>query len=101
MRDESSVYEKFVRQVSFNDQRYQVNLPRKENHPPLPDNFELCHKWLIGLLKRLKQNPQLLVEHDSVIKDQLDRGIVDVVTDPSSSNRLLTVTKLITYITMG
>ena len=86
MKDESSVYEKFIQQVSFNGQRYQVKLPWKENHPPLPDNFELCRRRLISLLKRLKQNPQLLVEYDSVIKDQLDREIVEIVADPSLSN---------------
>lgn len=52
----------------------------------MPDNFELCHRQLTGLLKRLKQNLQLLVEYDSVIRDQLNRGIIEVVTDPSPTN---------------
>ena len=85
MKDESSVYEKFVQQISFDGQRYQVSLPWKENHPSLPDNFELCRGRLFSLLKRLKQNPQLLAEYDAVIKDQLNRGIIEVVTDPSST----------------
>ena len=83
MKDEPSVYDKFVQQISFDGQRYQVSLPWKENAPPLPDNFELCHKWLDSLLRRLRQNPQLLTEYDSVIRDQLSRGIVEVIDDPS------------------
>ncbi|ORU90924.1 MAG: hypothetical protein A6F71_08245 [Cycloclasticus sp. symbiont of Poecilosclerida sp. M] len=85
MRDESSVYEKFIQQILFDGQRYQVSLPWKDYHPPLPDNLELCRRRFNGLLIRLKQNPQLLKEYDSVIKDQMNRGIVEVVQDQSST----------------
>ena len=84
MKNESSVYDKFVQQISFDGQRYQVSLPWKENHSPLPDNLELCHRQLISLLRRLKQNLQLLAEYELVIKDQLGRGIIEIVADPSS-----------------
>ena len=60
--------------LTFDGQRYQVSLPWKENTPPLPDN-----------LRKLKQKPQLLAEYDSIIRDQLSRGIVEVVNDPSLS----------------
>ena len=85
MKDEPSVYDKFVQQISFDGQRYQVGLPWKENTPPLPDNFELCRRRLDSLLKRLKQNPTLLAEYDSVIRDQLRRGIVKVVNHSESA----------------
>ena len=84
MKNESSVYDKFVQQISFDGQRYQLSLPWKENHSPLPDNLELCHRQLISLLRRLKQNFQLLAEYELVIKDQLGRGIIEIVADPSS-----------------
>ena len=32
-----------------------------------------------GLLRRLKQNPSLLHEYDAVIRDQLAKGIIEVV----------------------
>ena len=83
MKDEPSVYDKFVQRISFDGQRYQVSLPWKENAPPLPDNFELCRRRLDSLLRRLKQNPPLLVEYDSVIRDQLSRGIIEVVNNTS------------------
>ena len=60
-----------------------MSLPRKENTPPPPDNFELCHRRLDSLLRRLKQNPPLLAEYDSVIRDQLSRGIIKVVNNTS------------------
>ena len=44
IKNEPSVYDKFVQQILFDGQRYQVSLPWKENTPPLPDNLELCHR---------------------------------------------------------
>ena len=38
LKDEQSVYEKFVQQISFKDGRYEVQLPWKESHSLLPDN---------------------------------------------------------------
>ena len=83
-KDEPSVYDKFVQQISFDGERYQVSLPWRENTPPLPDTFELCRRRLDSLLRRLKQNPPLLAEYNSVIRDQLRQGIIEVVDDPSS-----------------
>ena len=81
-KDETSVYDKFVQQIRFDGQRYEVSLPWKEHHPPLPDHLDLCHKRLTGLIKRLKQNPQLLEEYNAIIQDQLNQGIVEVLTQP-------------------
>ena len=90
MKEEPSVYEKFTQQVSFDGQQYEVSLPWKEHHQPLPDNLDLCSRRLASLLKRLRQNPKLLIEYDSVIKDQLNKEIIEVVENPlsSDSNRI-------------
>lgn len=50
----------------------------------LPDNYNLCQTRLSGLLRRLKQNPSLLREYDAVIRDQLAKGIVEVVNSDLS-----------------
>ena len=39
-------------------------------------------KRLTNLLKRLRQDPEVLKEYDSVIRDQLSKGIVEVVEKP-------------------
>ena len=49
----------------------------KATHPPLPENYELSLRRLQGLLSRLREKP----EYDSVIKDQIERGIVEVVNE--------------------
>lgn len=82
--DESPVHDKFVQSISFNGERYTVSLPWREGHPSLPDHFELCYKRLLGLFKRLKQDPQLLRNYHSVIKDQISNGVVEIVDDPST-----------------
>jgi len=49
--------------------------------PPLSDHRKMCEDRLRGLLNRLK----ILREYDSVFKYQLERGIVEVVSDPEVS----------------
>jgi hypothetical protein len=84
-KNEASVYGKFVQQIRFDGQRYEVSLPWKEHHLPLPDYLDLCRKRLIGLIKRLKQTPQLLKKYDVIIRHQLDKGIVEVLLQPTST----------------
>ena len=83
---ECSVYEEFERSISSHDGRYEVHLPWKDPHPMLPDNYDLSQKRLTGLLKRLRQSPQVLQQYDTVIKDQLNRVIVEVVKQPELSD---------------
>ena len=75
----SSLYDKFVSEVEFTEGRYQVQLPFKEDHELLPDNFALCRSRLVSLLKRLKLKPEMLKHYDDVIQDQQQQGIVEPV----------------------
>ena len=56
-------------------------VPWKESHDALPDNYHLSKKRIFSLLHRLKQSPSILKEYDTIIRDQLSRGIVEVVDD--------------------
>ena len=78
-----SVYEEFEERITFENDRYKVHLPWKLPHPILPDNYELSMKRLSNLLKLLNQDPEVLKEYDSVIKEQLKNGIVEVVEKPA------------------
>jgi hypothetical protein len=68
MQPEKSVYDEFVDTISYKDPR-----------PTLPDNYVPSLKRLNGLLTRLRQEPDILLEYDAVIKDQIEKGIVEVV----------------------
>ena len=76
---ERSVQEEFSENIHFKDGRYEVSLPWRESHPMLPDNYHLCEKRLQGLLRRLRQDPTVLREYDSIIQAQIGRGIVQEV----------------------
>ena len=77
----SSPLTRHLHEVSFKDHRYEVELSWKEFHPPLPNNYNLCQRRLAGLLRRLKQDPDLYCEYKTVIKDQMRKRIVEFVTD--------------------
>ena len=49
----------------------------KVGHPPLNNNKAASLAQLSNLLSKLKRNPELFVEHDSKIKEQLAVGIVE------------------------
>lgn len=80
------MYDTFIEKIRFDRQRYEICLPWKEFHPPLPDNRQLCVKRLQGLLRRLQQTPELLSEYDTIMRDQLSRGIIETVSQPSISS---------------
>ena len=85
-----SIHEEFLEKLTHRGNHYQVNLPWKATHPPLPDNYELSHRRLSSLLSRLRKEPNVLKEYDNVIKEQIDRGIVEVVDEEArpESNRI-------------
>ena len=83
------IYADFERQISFRKSRYEVNLPWKETHSTLPTHYELSLKRLTGLLTRLRQSPDILQQYGTVIKDQLKRGIVEVVDERKPQNNLV------------
>ena len=77
--NEANVYQSFEDEVAFVDGRYQIKLPWKPEHAVLPDNFQLSKKWLLSSFSKLKANPKLLQEYDTIIKDQEQRGIIERV----------------------
>ena len=53
--DEKGICENFPDCIYKNsEKRYEANLPFKETHPILNDNFNLCKKRLMNLYSKLK-----------------------------------------------
>ncbi len=75
------VYEEFLESIKYEDNHYEVNLPWKPDHAELPDNYDLSKKRLLGLLKRLHNEPEVLKEYDNVIRGQCNKGIVEPVPE--------------------
>ena len=79
---ESSVYEQFEKEISFSGGRYEVSLPWKDPLSTLPDNYQLSSKRLQSLLRRLQQGPERLEDYNTIIQEQIESGIVEVVNNP-------------------
>ena len=74
------MYQKFLEDVKFTGERFEVCLPWKEDHSTLRDNF-YPSKWrLKSLLQHLRSKMPILEEYDKVIKDQEERGKVENVS---------------------
>lgn len=84
--NESTVITRFEDSIIFRDGRYQVTLPWKDPEAVLPDNYQLSHKRLLSLIARLKRDPSTLQMYDAVIKEQCEKGIVQIVDDPVIKN---------------
>ena len=81
LKEEHPVQQQFSQRITFEKGRFEVHLPWKQSHPQLPDNYDICKKRLGGLLKRLSQNPDQLRLYDSIIQEQLQQGVVEIVRE--------------------
>ena len=79
IRDKKNVTEAFEKNITFENGRYSVTLPFKENSPVLPDNFQNTLHRFDSTIKHLKKDPKVFEECDSIVKDQLERGIIEPV----------------------
>ena len=79
--NESSVYDDLQQRIHFDGQRYEVNLPWKEPHPMLPDNYSLSKSLLVSLLSRLRNDPGVLKEYQAIIQEQVKAGVVERVEE--------------------
>ena len=82
--NETSVYEKFSDSIKFENKRYSVTLPFKENCPLLADNYQVCLNRLQKLKERLSKTPQLLNEYNKVFDEYLNLGIIEKVKNEGS-----------------
>ena len=76
---EASVYDKLSSDIRFTGERYQVKLPFKDNHPMLPDNYSAASHRLTTTIKNLRDQPDILTQHDQVVREQLQSGVVKLV----------------------
>ncbi|XP_060556256.1 uncharacterized protein LOC132716928 [Ruditapes philippinarum] len=81
MNDDELSMRKFKSTLTFQDGRYSVTWPWKEENPDLPENKGLAIGRLKSCLKRLENKPDLLEKYNNVIKDQLSKGVIEKVQD--------------------
>ena len=84
--DDENAKEQFKESITFEEGRYQVTWPWKEEVPELPVNKELALGRLKSCVKKLKNNPALLKKYNSVIQEQLVNGVIEKVQQSQSSD---------------
>ena len=80
LENEKSTVEKTVEKIQIVDGRYEVELPMKENHPILHDNYFACVKRLGALRNRLEKG-KLMERYDDIIQQQIRDGMVEVIPE--------------------
>ena len=88
IREEESMHEPLFDNISFNGTRYSVQLPWEEGHRELPTNFATSQARLKSLLSRLRKDPEILKEYGSVIKNQLEAGIIERVYELDQAGKV-------------
>ena len=76
---ELSVCEKVMEDIKFENNRYVVKLPFKENIPFVSDNYDVSLNRLSNLKNRLSKSIDTLVKYDKVITDQLEHSVIEKV----------------------
>ena len=73
--------DEFTKHVYRQGDRYEVTLPWKEEHLPIPNNYELSSNRLRSMHFKLQNKPELLKEYDQIIKKKLSSRIVEEVPE--------------------
>ncbi|CAG2197218.1 unnamed protein product [Mytilus edulis] len=82
--EDSRVLEMFKETLEYSNGRYYVTWPWKNDNVDLPVNRDLALSRLKSCIARMRKKPELLEKYNSVIQDQLDKGIVEKVEEHST-----------------
>ncbi|GFU77033.1 integrase catalytic domain-containing protein [Trichonephila clavipes] len=80
--EEDVSFEMFKQRVHFKNGRYEVELPWKRDSNELSDNFSLTKRRLGSLMRKMQRDKVLYSEYCKVLKNYLDVGIIEKVTNP-------------------
>ena len=83
--DDDIAQKKFSETLKYEQGRYTVSWPWKEDQPDLPENRNLALGRLKSLVIRMKNNPELIQKYDDIITDQLNKGVIEKVGCESDS----------------
>ncbi|KAK6744725.1 hypothetical protein RB195_011442 [Necator americanus] len=86
--DDERCLQKFNDTIYFSTEegRYMVRLPSKEDISLLSDNFNMAMSLLSSTVNALKKHYGLLDKYHNIIKDQLQKGIIEEVKQGDTSS---------------
>ena len=77
--DDNIALNKFKETLRYENGRYTVAWPWKDEKPDLHENRALALGRLKSLIRRMKDNPDLVQKYDEIIEYQLKQGVVEKV----------------------
>ncbi len=80
-RDEEQAIYQFNKDTTFDNERYTVGLPWKENHPVLIDNYKQAEERLIAVEKSLQRNPEKAKAYCNAMMQYIKDGHAREVND--------------------
>lgn len=80
LSDKERALKIFNETLKFEDDRYSVTLPWKEDRFCLPENRELALGRLKSLVNKFRNHPKLVEKYDGIIRNQVTLGIIEKVT---------------------
>jgi len=75
--EDQAAIEAFTKSICRVDGRYIVSWAWKDENPDLPSNFGMAFSRLAAILRKLQAEPELAHKYDSIIKDQLEKNIIE------------------------
>ena len=79
--DDDKVLEQFNELICYRDGMYQFAWPWKSQNPDLPVNLDIVIGRMRSFTRLLQGNPNLLKKYDDIIQGQVERGIIEKVTE--------------------
>ena len=76
----------FLKNVQFNGTHYEVGLPWSRDAHDLPCHLTMCLNRAKALQNRLLKDSGVLREYDLIIKEQLEKGIVERIPEAEIHN---------------
>ncbi|GFY55158.1 tigger transposable element-derived protein 1 [Trichonephila inaurata madagascariensis] len=75
----------FKQRVHFKNGRYEVEFPWKRDSNELSDNFNLAKRRLGSPMRKMQSDKMLYSEYCTVLRNYLDKGIIEKVTNRFTS----------------
>ena len=89
--DESSAWRKVSKSMKFENDRYVVAVPWRDDRPSLPNNRPLAEKRLESTERKLAKNPEIAESYQKIIKEYLEKKYIRRVPldEPSPTSEWL------------
>lgn len=83
--EDAEALQRFEETSILKDGRYQVELPWRQEHPPLQDNYRIAKKRLESLKRKLSKDVTLYSRYNEVVEDYLKQGMAEDVPNERAS----------------